>query len=52
MYKLETSAKGNITNIFNLLYSNSKWFLSRKFDKFNHYVNTEVTQLIAEHRNA
>lgn len=52
MYKLETSAKGNITNIFNLLYSNSKWFLSRKFDKFNHYVNTEVTQLIAEYRNA
>lgn len=27
-------------------------YLSRKFNKFNHYVNTEVTQLITEHRNA
>lgn len=52
MYRLETSSKKCITNIFNLLYSNSNWFLSRKFEKFNHYVNTEVTQLIAEYRNA
>ena len=26
--------------------------ITRKFNKFNRYVNTEVTQLIAEHRNA
>lgn len=26
--------------------------MKRKYDKFNHYVNTEVTQLIAEYRNA
>lgn len=28
------------------------YYLSRKFNKFNHYVNTEVTQLIVEYRNA
>ena len=52
MYKLETSAKTNITNIFDLFYNDSNFYLSRKFEKFNHYVNTEVTQLIAEYRNA
>ena len=30
----------------------ANFYLQRKFDKFNHYVNTEVTQLIAEHCNA
>jgi len=31
---------------------NANFYLTRKFEKFNHYVNTEVTQLIAEYRNA
>ncbi len=26
--------------------------IKRKYDKFNHFVNTEITQLIAEYRNA
>lgn len=52
MYRISTSSKKELGKIFNLLYSNSNFYLTRKFDKFNHYVNTEVTQLIAEHRNA
>lgn len=31
---------------------NSIFYLKRKFEKFNYYVNTEVNQLIADHRNA
>lgn len=52
MYRLETSSRNNIACIFHLLYDNSNFYLKRKYEKFNHYVNTEVTQLIAEHRNA
>lgn len=52
MYILSVSAKKDLHKVYNLLYNNAGIYLSRKFDKFNHYVNTEVTQLIAEHRNA
>lgn len=52
MYRMATSSKKEIYKIYNLLYNNSNFYLQRKFNKFNYYVNTEVTQLIAEHRNA
>ena len=52
MYILSVSSKRNLHKVFHLLYDDSEIYLSRKFEKFNHYVNTEVTQLIAEHRNA
>ena len=52
MYRIKTSSKIEISKIFNLLYNNSNFYLTRKFDKFNYYVNTEVSQLIADHRNA
>lgn len=52
MYRMHTSSKKELQKIYNLLYKDSYFYLSRKFNKFNHYVNTEVTQLIAEHRNA
>lgn len=52
MYRITTSNKKEVQKIYNLLYKDSYFYLSRKFNKFNHYVNTEVTQLIAEHRNA
>lgn len=52
MYRMSTSSKKELVKIFNLLYSDSNFYLSRKFNKLNHYVNTEVTQLIAEYRNA
>ena len=51
-YRLKTTSKKEIEKIFHLLYDNSHFYLSRKFKKFNYYVNTEVNQLIADHRNA
>ena len=30
----------------------SLFYLERKFNKYNYYVNTEITQIIAEYRNA
>ena len=52
MYRLTTGSKKEICKIFELLYNNCNFYLSRKFNKFNHYVNTEVTQLITEYCNA
>lgn len=52
MYRLKTSSKKEIKKLFHLLYDNSNFYLTRKFNKFDCYVNTEVTQLIAENRNA
>lgn len=52
MFRITTSSKKEVEKIYHLLYDNSNFYLSRKFNKFNHYVNTEVTQLIAEYRNA
>lgn len=52
MYRISTSSKKEVEKIFHLLYDNSNFYLSRKFDKFNYYVNTEVNQLITDHRNA
>lgn len=52
IYRLQTSSKKEVEKIYHLLYDNANFKLSRKFSKFNHYVNTEVTQLIAEYRNA
>lgn len=52
MYRISTSSKKQVEKIYNILYKNSNFYLSRKFNKFDHYVNTEVTQLIAEYRNA
>lgn len=47
-----TIPKSQLKKLFNLFYEDSYFYLSRKFNKFNHYVNTEETQLIAELRNA
>lgn len=52
MYRISTSSRKEVTKIFHLIYDDSNFYLSRKFNKFSHYVNTEVTQLIAEYRNA
>ena len=38
--------------LFNLLYTDSNFYLNRKFKKFNYYVNTEVSQIITDHCNA
>ena len=52
MYRISTSSKKELEKIYNMLYKDSNFYLSRKFNKFDHYVNTEVTQFIAEYRNA
>ena len=52
MFRLRTSSKKEVAKIYNLLYSDSNFYLSRKYSKFNHYVNTEDLQLIAETCNA
>lgn len=52
MYRLTTSSKKELKKIFHFLYDNSYFYLSRKFDKFSYYVNTEVSQIITDHCNA
>ena len=52
MYRICTGSKKEICKIFKLLYEDSNFYLKRKYNKFNRYVNTEVTQLITEYRNA
>lgn len=52
VYTLTICSKDSVNKFFKELYSNSNFYLKRKFSKFNYYVNTEVTQLIAEHCNA
>lgn len=52
MYRISTSSKKEVFKIFHLLYDNSNFYMQRKFNKFNYYVNTEVNQLLIDHRNA
>ena len=52
MYRISTSSKKEMKKLFDFLYSDSNFYLTRKFNKFNYYVNTEVSQLITDHRNA
>lgn len=52
MYRVCTASKKEIAKIFKYFYIDANFYLSRKFTKFNYYVNTEVSQLIADHRNA
>lgn len=52
MYRLATASIPNIKSLFHFLYDNSNFYGNRKYKKFSYYVNTEVSQLIADHRNA
>lgn len=52
MYRLASHSITECRKIYHLLYDNSHCFLKRKFNKFNYYVNTEVSQIITDHRNA
>lgn len=52
MYRLTSSSKKEIKKIFDLLFSDIQYTLPRKYEIINYYVNTEVSQLIADHRNA
>ena len=52
MYRISTSSREEIKKLYLLFYKDSYFYLSRKFNKFDYYVNTEVSQLITDHRNA
>lgn len=52
LHRLISSSRVEIKKIFHILYNDSNFYLQRKFDKFNYYANTEVSQIIADHRNA
>ena len=52
LYTLEIRNQNHIKKFYELLYNNSNFYMKRKYEKFNHFVNTEVTQLIAEYRKA
>lgn len=51
MYDIRIS-KSQLPKLYDLFYKDSNFYMQRKHNKFYHYVNTEVTQLIAEYRNA
>lgn len=51
-YVLQSSSRNTIEKVYHLMYDNSNFYLSRKFSKFNYYVNIEVNQIIADYRNA
>lgn len=52
MYRLATHSINECKKIYKLLYTGQHCYLKRKFNKFNYYVNTEVSQIISDHRNA
>ncbi len=52
MWRLTTGSKKEANKIFHFLYDDSNFYLSRKFNKFNYYVNTEVNQIITDYRKA
>lgn len=52
MWRLATSSRKEMKAIFDLLYKDSNFYLTRKFDKFNQYVNIEMDQLLMIHCNA
>ena len=52
MFRLATTSKKACKKLFDYFYAESHFYYERKFNKFNYYVNTEVSQLIADHRNA
>lgn len=52
MWRINTGSKKECIKLYHFLYDDANFYLSRKFNKFSHYVNTEEIQLIAELRNA
>lgn len=52
MYRVSTSKRNSVIAVYHLFYDNAKFYLKRKFDKYNYYVNTEITQIINEYCNA
>jgi len=52
MFRIATHSIKECKKLYTFLYEGRHCYLKRKFNKFNYYVNTEVTQIITEYRNA
>ena len=52
MFRLATHSVKECRKLYDYLYFNAHCLLKRKYNKFNYYANTEVTQIITEYRNA
>ena len=52
MFRIATHSIKECKKLYLFLYNNRHCYLKRKFNKFNYYVNTEVSQIITDHRNA
>lgn len=52
MFRIATHSIKECKKLYTFLYEDRHCYLKRKFNKFNYYVNTEVTQIITEYYNA
>lgn len=51
-YLLQTASIGNIKQIYDILYKDAHFYMSRKYNKFSYYVNTEIPQYASGDCNA
>lgn len=51
-YRFTTSSKKVCREIYHILYDDANFYLSRKYNKFSYYANTEDTQIISDACNA
>ena len=51
-YRLTSSSKKTCRQIYHVLYDNANFYLSRKYNKFSYYANTEDSIIIEAARNA
>lgn len=51
-YRFTTSSKKVCRAIYHLMYDNANFYLSRKYNKFSYYANTEDVQIISDACNA
>ena len=52
MFRIATHSIKECKKLYTFLYEDRHCYLKRKFNKFNYYVNTEVSQIITDHCNA
>lgn len=52
MYRIVCQRKDSINKFYNLIYKDSHYFLTRKKEKLENYVNTEILQKTTEDCNA
>ena len=44
MFRIMTQNKSSVKRFYDLIYKNAKYFLTRKKEKLENYVNTEILQ--------